>query len=104
MYLARFSYDIAPVERQQAIDFIRKEVKSARDRGLHARLLVPLTRQHGGPALQFEIQVTDLDQLESFRHRGVGSDKETGDWMHEFSKVLLTPPAVDILRVVEVDS
>ena len=104
MYLASFSYDIAPVERPQAIDFIRKEVKSARDRGLHARLLVPLTRQHGGPALQFEIQVTDLDQLESFRHRGVGSDKETGDWMHEFSKVLLTPPAVEILRVVEADT
>ena len=104
MYLARFSYDIAPVNRQQAIDFIRREVKSARDRGLHARLLVPLTRQHGGPALQFEIQLTDLDQLESFRHRGVGSDKETGDWMHAFSKVLLAPPAVEILRVVEVDS
>ena len=63
-----------------------------------------MTRQHGGPALQFEIQVTDLDQLESFRHRGVGSDKETGDWMHEFSKVLLTPPAVEILRVVEADT
>lgn len=32
--------------------------------------------------------MTDLEQFEDFRHRGVGSDKETGDWMHEFSKVL----------------
>lgn len=104
MYLARFSYDISPVDRQQAIDFIRREVKAAGDRGLHARLLVPLTREHGGPALQFEVQVTDLEQLENFRHRGVGSDKETGDWMHEFSKVLLSPPAVEILRVDEAGS
>jgi hypothetical protein len=68
MYLARFSYDISPVDRQQAIDLIRREVKAACDRGLHARLLVPLTREHGGPALQFEIQVTDSNgttELES---------------------------------------
>ena len=63
-----------------------------------------MTREHGGPALQFEIQVTDLEQFEDFRHRGVGSDKETGDWMHEFSKVLRSPPAVEILRVDEVGS
>jgi hypothetical protein len=101
MYLARFSYEISPVDRQQAIDFIRREVKAALDRGLHARLLVPLTRSHGGPALQFEIQVTDFEQLENFRHRGVGSDKDTRDWMHQFSKVLLSPPAVEIMRVGE---
>ena len=28
MYLARFSYDISPVDRQQAIDLIRREVKA----------------------------------------------------------------------------
>lgn len=99
MYLARFSYDISPVDRRQAITFIRREVKAARDRGLDARLLVPLTREQGDAALQFEVELTDLEQLEDFRHRGVGSDKETGDWMHEFSKVLRSPPAVEILRV-----
>jgi hypothetical protein len=104
MYLARFSYDISPVDRRQAIDFIQQEVKAARDRGLHARLLVPLTREHGGPALQFEIQLSNLEQLEDFRHRGVGSDKQTGDWMQEFSKLLLSPPAVEILRVDEAGS
>lgn len=104
MYLARFSYDFSPVDRKQAMDFIRREVKAARDRGLHARLLVPLTRERGGPALQFEIQLASLEQLDDFRHRGVGSDKETGDWMHEFSKLLLAPPAVEILRVDEAGS
>ena len=29
MYLARFSYDVLPVNRQRAIDFIRREVEAA---------------------------------------------------------------------------
>jgi hypothetical protein len=55
MYLARFSYDVLPINRQRAIDFIRSEVEAARQTGLSARLLVPLTRSHGGAALQFEM-------------------------------------------------
>jgi len=51
MYIARFSYDVLPVNRQAAIDFIRREVEAARSSGLNARLLVPLTRGHGGAAL-----------------------------------------------------
>jgi len=99
MYLARFSYDVRPVDRQRAIDFIRREVQAARGKGLNARLLVPLTRGHGdGAALQFEVELTDLDQLDQFRNRGVGSAEETGDWMHAFSEVLTTPPCVEILR------
>jgi len=43
MYLARFSYDLLPVNRQRAIEFIRREVEAARGNGLNARLLVPLT-------------------------------------------------------------
>ena len=39
MYLARFSYDVLPVNRQRAIDFIRREVEAARGNGLNARLL-----------------------------------------------------------------
>ncbi len=58
MYLARFSYDVAPLNRQRALDSIRHEVEAARKSGLNARILIPLTRAHGGPALQFEIELT----------------------------------------------
>jgi hypothetical protein len=101
MHLARFSYDISPADRQRALELIRREVTAARDKKLQARLLVPLTREHGGPALQFEVELRSLDQLEDFRQRGVGSEKETSSWMHDFSEILLSPPAVEILRVDE---
>ncbi len=101
MYLARFSYEILPVNRQVAIDFIRREVEASRSDGHQARLLVPLTRGDGGPALQFEVEVDNLEAVEQFRHRGVGSDSETRSWMHSFSEILLSPPQVEILRVDE---
>ncbi len=100
MYLARFSYDVLPANRQAAIDFIHREVEAARSSGLNARLLIPLTRGSGGAALQFEVEMTSLDQLDQFRSRGVGSDQETANWMHAFSAILLSPPAVEILRVM----
>ena len=99
MYLARFSYDVLPVNRQAAIGFIQREVEAARGNGFEARLLVPLTRGFGGAALQFEVEMPSLDQLDRFRSRGVGSGEETGDWMHAFSEILLSPPVVEILRV-----
>jgi hypothetical protein len=99
MYLARFSYDVLPINRQRAIDFIQLEVEAARQASLSARLLVPLTRSHGGAALQFEVELTTLDQLDQFRQRGVGSDTETANWMHSFSEILVAPPAVEILRI-----
>ena len=100
MYLARFSYEFLPVNRQRALDFIRREVEAARGNGLNARLLVPLTRGHGdGAALQFEVELQKLDQLDQFRNRGIGSSKETGNWMHSFSEVLTAPPGVEILHV-----
>jgi hypothetical protein len=99
MYRARFSYEVLPVNRQAAMDFILREVEAARSNGLNARLLIPLTRAHGGAALQFEIEMTSLDRLDQFRSRGVGSGEETGDWMHAFSAILLAPPVVEILRV-----
>jgi hypothetical protein len=102
MYLARFSYDVHPVDRQHAIDFIRREVEAARGNGLNARLLVPLTRGRGdGAALQFEVELQKLDQLDLFRNRGIGSREETGSWMHAFSEVLTAPPSVEILHVDE---
>ena len=92
MYLARFSYDVLPINRQRAIDFIRREVEAAHSKGLSSRMLVPLTRGHGGgAALQFEVELAGLDQLDQFRNRGVGSTEETGNWMHSFSEVLTQP-------------
>ena len=102
MYLARFSYDVMPVDRDSAMGFIRREVEAARAQGLNARLLVPLTRGEGGAALQFEVELTSLDQLETLRHRGGGGQGEgAGDWMRAFSEILLSPPGVEILRVAE---
>lgn len=101
MYIARFSYDVLPVNRQRALDFIRREVEAARKNGLNARLLIPLTRGLAGPALQFEVELTNLDMLDQFRTSGVGSDQQTGDWMRSFSEILQSPPAVEILRVDE---
>jgi hypothetical protein len=99
MYLVRFSYDVLPVNREAAIGFIQQEVEAARQNGLEARLLVPLTRGFGGAALQFEVEMDNLERFDSFRSRGVGSGEETGDWMHAFSQILLSPPVVEILRV-----
>jgi hypothetical protein len=100
MYLARFSYDLLPVHRDRAMGFIRRELEAARAGGLNARLLVPLTRGEGGAALQFEVELTSLDQLEALRHRG-GPGEDAGDWMRAFSEILSRPPGVEILRVDE---
>jgi hypothetical protein len=99
VYLARFSYHIQPVNRHRALELIDRELKASRANGLNARLLVPLTRGHGGAALQFEVELRKLDDLDQFRSRGVGSKDETGSWMHSFSEILVSPPEVEILRV-----
>jgi hypothetical protein len=100
MYIARFSYDVLPVNRERAIEFIHREVEAARRDGLHARLLVPLTRGHGGAALQFEVELSHLDQLYQVRHRG-GPGEDTAELMRAFSEILVSPPGVEILRVDE---
>jgi hypothetical protein len=99
MYVARFSYSVLPVNRQRGIEFIQRELEAAQRKSLKARLLVPLTRGHGGHSLQFEVELKSLDDFEQFRERGIGSDQETGKWMHAFSEILLAPPEVELLRV-----
>jgi len=47
------------------------------------------------------VELTSLDQLDSFRHDGVGSGADTGQWMRGFSEILLCPPEVTVLRLVE---
>jgi hypothetical protein len=105
MYVARFSYDLLPANRQQAMEFIRRELQSARDSGLHGRILVPLTRGHGGgAALQFEVELANLDQLDQFRNRGAGTSEDAHNWMRDFSKILTAPPCVEILRAEELEA
>jgi hypothetical protein len=91
--------------RQHALDLIRREVEAARQTGLSARLLVPLTRSHGGgAALQFEVELSSLDQVDQFRQPGVRSSEETADWMQSVSEILVAPPAVEILRVADLQA
>ncbi|MBK1658478.1 hypothetical protein [Paracraurococcus ruber] len=97
MYLARFSYDVRPADRQRAMDFIRREVAAAQGAGLKGRLLVPLTRGQGGAALQFEVELKSLDQLETLRQHG--GETRPQDWMHAFAQVLTAPPMVELLRI-----
>lgn len=98
MYIARSSYSGLPINRQRAIDFIRREVQAAQRNRLNARQLAPLTRGRGGAALQFEVELTDLDQFDQLRERGVESNGKTGNWMHAFSEILTAPPEVELLR------
>jgi len=95
MYLARFSYDVPPVDRGRAIDFIQQEVTSASGKGLDVRLLVPLTRGEHAAALQFEVELTSLDQRGQFRQGGIESTERTGRWVHACSEILNRPPEAD---------
>ena len=99
MYIARFSYSIKPVDRERALALLGQEVEAARGQGLEARLLVPLTRPPGGPALQYELVLPDLDAFEAFREEGVGGEASTRAWLRDLSAILLEPPAVELLRV-----
>ena len=73
---------VLPANRQRAIDFIRGEVEAAHRNGLSARMLVPLTRGQGAAALQFEVELGNLDQLDQVRHRAGEPDEDSGSWMH----------------------
>ncbi len=101
MYVARFAYDVLPLNRQRALDFIRREAEAARANGFTARVLVPMTRGLGGPSLQFEVELPSLDKLDEFRTSGVGNDQATEEWMRAFSEILLSPPSVEIFRIDE---
>jgi hypothetical protein len=101
MYLARFSYQIRPVDRDRALDLLAQEVQAATENGLTARLLVPLTRAAGGAALQYEVVLEDLNAFESFREQGVSGEAGTRSWARELSELLLEPPAVELLRIAD---
>jgi hypothetical protein len=57
MYIARFSCEVLPINRRQAVDFIHREVEAAARVPLNARLLVPLTRAHEAASLQLEVEL-----------------------------------------------
>jgi len=98
-FIARFSYSIKPVDRERALALLGQEVDAARGQGLEARLLVPLTRAQGGPALQYELVLPTLDAFEAFREEGVGGEDSTRAWLRDLSTILLEPPAVELLRI-----
>ena len=100
MYLARFSYNIKPVDRDTAMELLGREVAAASDRGHGARLLVPLTRSPGGASLQVEVEFDSLDAFDTYRDQGLGSADDTRSWIRELSDILLDPPAVELLRSV----
>lgn len=102
MYVARFSYAFKPVDRDRALELLRREVSAAKEQGMEARLLVPLTRAAGGASLQYEVVLETLDAFETFREQGVGGEQGTRAWMRDLSELLLEPPAVELLRVGEV--
>jgi len=104
MYLARFTYAIRPVDREQAVGLLAREVAGARNQGLEARLLIPLTRPPGGGALQVEVVLPDLDQFETFRDEGLGGAERTRAWVRALSELLLEPPAVELLRIADASS
>ena len=99
MFIARFSYSIKPVDRERALALLGQEVDAARAQGLEARLLIPLTRPQGGPALQYELVLPNLDAFEAFREEGVGGEDSTRAWLRDLSMILLEPPAVELLRI-----
>ena len=99
MYVVRFSYAVSPVNRRKAIGYIQREIEATGRSSLKSRLLVPITRAPSAPSLQFEVELKSLDQLEAFRSQDIGSKGATAKWMQAFSKILLSPPAVEILRV-----
>ena len=80
MYVARFSYQIRPLDRDRALELLGQEVQAATENGLTARLLVPLTRASGGAALQYEVVLEDLHTFESFREQGVSGEAGTRSW------------------------
>lgn len=99
-YVARFSYDFHPVDRDKAMQFISRELRGAQDMGLPARILVPFTRGPGSASLHFEIELVSLDQLQEFRRRSVGGDtSQASEWIHAFSSILQRPPTIEILTV-----
>jgi hypothetical protein len=60
-----------------------------------------LTRGERGAAPQFEVELASLDQLDQFGHSGIESSERTSRWMQAFSEILICPPEVAILRLVE---
>jgi hypothetical protein len=51
------------------MEFIKRELKDAKEIGLRARSLVPLTRGPSSAAVQFDVELENLNQLDRFRPR-----------------------------------
>jgi hypothetical protein len=104
MYIARFSYNIKPIDRDRAMDLLARQVAAAQTQKLSAWLLVPLTRAADGASLVAEVELPGLDQFETFRERGLGTEDETRAWLRELSELLLEPPVVELFRIADTGS
>jgi hypothetical protein len=84
-YVARFSYDFHPADRDKAMEFIKPELEDAKEIGLRARILVPFTRGPSSAAVQFEVELESLNQLDQFRHGASSASLgHTAAWLHAF--------------------
>lgn len=104
MYIARFSYSIKPVDRDRAIALLAQGLAAARTQRMEGWLLIPVTRATSGAALEVQVELANLDQLEAFRERGQGGEEETRAWLRELSQILLEPPVVELLRIADVQA
>jgi len=104
MYIARFSYNIKPIDRDRAMELLAQQVAAAQTQKLSAWLLVPLTRAADGASLVAEVELSGLDQFETFRERGLGTEDETRAWLRELSELLLEPPVVELFRIADAGS
>ena len=99
MYVARFSYTFAPIHRKRALEFLREEKAAAEKMGLTARVLVPLTRGRDGAALQFEVELDELNQFDDFRHK-----KKSEAAIEGLDDILLTPPMIKLFHLASDDA
>jgi hypothetical protein len=97
---ARFSYDVLPADRRCAIDFIRQAARSARGKGLKARLVIPLTCGDGDRVLRCEAELNGLHRRREFCPAGIGSSEQTGRWMQALSEVHICRPEMTVVRVI----
>jgi hypothetical protein len=97
MYIARFFYEFALKDRDEALGLVMREHRRAQQLGLTARVLVPFTSSSTDVSLQFEMDVHDLNELETFRHQELGQPQESH--VRRSAEAFAVPPHVEIFHL-----